>query len=306
MKKLTFSILAAGLAALTLASCGGDAVETTGGKTTSGATPTGSASTTATTSPATSTTPDVSTPAKSEEATEPTVTPSTPATEETETTEATEPTTEATEPTTSTDDPATPGIPENLYYAIDVDITIIDGNAGIVFSGADTNNFVMWQLAIGEYGDGMLYLRPHVWQNGGGRCIEDIYLNLDVPGLENVSAEYDVQHHMTIRVFNDGIVETLIDGVSCGTTDSVASMILTDQLGLIGFRCDAYSNGTIPEKGAFDNLKITDGTGAVLYEDDFSDENSALCSGLIDGTNIVLEDGVLMVSGKILKMTYVD
>lgn len=304
MKKITLSILAAGLAAMTLASCGGDAVDTTAGSGNTTATPAVSVPTTKTpepTTPATTATTPATTPA-SEVTTDPTVAPSTPAETSAEATTAT------TEPTPAPSTPKTNGgeTIENLYYAIDVDITIIDGNAGIVFAGANNNNFVMWQLAIGEHNDGNLWLRPHTWVNGGGRCIEEIVLNEDVAGLENVSADYNVKHHMTIRVFKDGTVETLIDSVSVGTTDAVADMILTDTIGLIGFRCDAYNNGTIPEVGLFDNLKITDASGAVLYEDDFSSEGSTLCEALVDGNQVVLENGALKVSGKYLNMTDVE
>lgn len=279
MKKLTLSLLAAGLAALTLASCGGDAVETTAGKTPSGSTPSGSVSVSATT-------PDGSTPVVT---TKPTAAPSTPA---------------ATSGTTSNSvtPPSTPGATEDLAYTIDVDLTIVDGNAGIIFSGTDASNFVMWQLAVGEYDDGCLWLRPHTWTNGNGRCVEEICLNTDVEALANVSADLGVKYRMTLRVFNDGSIETLIDGISAGTTDAAASMVLTDTVGLIGFRCDAYKNGTVPEIGAFDNLKITNAAGEVLYEDDFSSEDSTLCSALIDGNKVVLEDGALKITGKYLNM----
>ena len=152
MKKITLSILAAGLAAMTLASCGGDAVDTTAGSGNTTATPAVSVPTTKTpesTTPATTAT----TPA-SEVTTEPTAAPSTPAETSAEATTAT------TEPTAAPSTPKTNGgeTIENLYYAIDVDITIVDGNAGIVFAGANSSNFVMWQLAIGEHNDGNLWL----------------------------------------------------------------------------------------------------------------------------------------------------
>lgn len=262
MKKLAICILAAGLAALTLASCDSKPETTTaaGGN---------------------ATTPAATTAKAPVQTTAPASTGSTPS-----------------------DKPTEPAGIEfgNLFYTIDVDIALVDGNAGIVFSGLNNSNFLMWQLGIGEYNDGNIYLRPHFWENGAALCFEDVVLG-EQPGLEEISAEYGVQHHMTVRVSDTGIIETLIDGVSVYTTDVVSDLVLTDELGMVGFRCEAYAGGSILEIGTFDNFKITGANGEVLYEDDFSDENSTLCEAVLDDNHAVLEDGVLLVTGKYLIMT---
>ncbi|MGM9637427.1 MAG: hypothetical protein ACI3YK_05505 [Eubacteriales bacterium] len=268
MKKIILTILAAGLAALTLASCSGE-TETT---TTAGTT----------TTPVVTT---ASSPATSEQTTPAATTNETP-----ETTPAV---------TTNEDPEVTPDA--SLRYSIDLDLTIIDGNAGIVFGGKDGNNFVMWQLAIGEYDDGNLYFRPHTWVNGGAACINEIVIN-DIEGLTDISCEYGTTYHMTIRVMTDGYVTTLINNVEIDYTDDIASLLPTDEIGLIGFRCDAYKQGTIPEIGGFDNLVIADGKGNILYQDDFSDPDDSLLYTLLSCDSVVIDDGVLTVTGKFLDM----
>lgn len=280
MKKLAISILAAGLAALTLASCGGEAAESTSGSdggTASVETTTGAAS--------------EATPKTNPEATAGTTTQK-PAETDTPSTETATATNQTPDPTKAEEsDPF-----GNLFYTIDCDITIVDGNAGIAFSGLSNRDFLMWQLAIGEHNDGNLYLRPHFWLSGTAVAYEEIVIN-EQDGLENITVGYGETYNMVIRVSDTGVIETLINGVSVYTTDGLNDLVLTDELGAFGFRCAIYGGGGTPEVGVYDNLKITDAAGAVLYEDDFSDENSLLCSQLLTDNRAVLEDGALKVTG---------
>lgn len=265
MKKTILTILAAGLAALTLASCSGEP-ETT-------STPASTTDNTVVTTPEVTTSTPVST------------------------TDNTVVTTPAV--TTNKDPEVTPD--EGLRYSIDLDLTIIDGNAGIIFGGKDNNNFVMWQLAIGEHEDGNLYFRPHTWVNGGGACIAEVVVN-DVEGLSDISCEYGTTYHMTIRVMADGSITTLINNVEIDNTNDVASLLPADEIGMIGFRCDAYKQGTVPEIGGFDNLVIADGNGDILYQDDFSNPADSLLYTLLACDSVVVDDGVLTVTGKYLNM----
>lgn len=276
MKKLLLTLLVAGLAALTLASCSGETETTTSGTTTA-------APTTTTTVAAT---PDVTT-EKNPDTTPAVTTENTPVTTPVQTTNKTP--------------EVIPYVDANLRYSIDMDLTIIDGNAGIVFGGKDGSNFIMWQLAIGEYSDGNLYFRPHTWVNGSAACINEIRVN-EVEGLTDISCEYGATHHLTIRVLKDGTVKTLINNVLIDTTDAIANLLPTDEVGMIGVRCDAYNNGTISEIGSFDNLVIADGEGNVLYQDDFSDDSESLLYTLLSCDSVIIKDGALVVTGKFLDM----
>lgn len=219
-------------------------------------------------------------------------------------------TTAATTPkaTTTTSNTVTPEPePGGLVFTIDVDITLEDGNAGIVFQGQDTNNFMMWQLAIGEYNDGNLYFRPHSWESGAGRCIDNIVIN-EIAGLEDINTDYGETYHMTVKIADNGVVTTLINGVVIETTDSYSYLLDYESIGLIGFRCDAYNNGTIPEVGVFDNFIIKDGEGNTILDETFDSAENMFCASIIASypSNAEVVDGALKVTGKVLYMTEIN
>jgi hypothetical protein len=160
----------------------------------------------------------------------------------------------------------------------------------------------MWQLAIGEYNDGNLYLRPHKWENGSAACLYEKKLN-EIEGLTDISTEMGSTYHMKLVLYKNGQIDTYVNDVLVDSTDEVANMLFEGDIGMIGFRCDAYAQGTIPEVGTYDNLVVADGTGKILLNETFDSAETMFCS---DITSAELVNGALQVTGKTLYMTYID
>ena len=179
-------------------------------------------------------------------------------------------------------------------YTIDVDITIIDGNTGIVFAGEDRENFLMWQLAIGEYDDGVIYLRPHEWTGNNPVALE----NIEIPSSV-AAAEYDTVIHMQLQI-NDGTVTTYINGTKMDERD----MDYTDY-DMFGFRSDAYRNATIMEVGAFDNVVIKNSKGEVVFSENFDGDDHYFSDYMEDGDGYV-EEGQLVVGGEYKTLVMAD
>lgn len=210
----------------------------------------------------------------------PTATPTQEATAEVSTAIPTEGSTEKPTPTPTEQPKADASV-----YTIDVDITIIDGNAGIVFAGYDETEFLMWQLAIGEKNDGNLYLRPHNWIGGNPSVIEEIKIDSSV-----ATAEYNKPIHMQLKVADDTVV-TYINGTEVASTD-----VEWCEFGMIGLRCDMYNNATIHEVGSFDNFKITNSLGEVVFNETFENENHYFADYMQEDDGH-LENGQLVVGG---------
>lgn len=213
----------------------------------------------------------------------------TPTQDATATATTTQTATEAPTPTPS----AKPKVDYSVY-TIDVDITIIDGNTGIVFAGEDRDNFLMWQLAIGEYNDGKLYLRPHEWTGNNPVALE----NIEVPSSV-AAAEYDTTIHMQLQI-NDGTVTTYINGTEVDERD----MDYTDY-DMFGFRSDAYKDSTIMEVGAFDNVVIKNSAGEVVFSETFDSDDHYFSDYMEEGDGYV-EDGKLVVGGEYKTLVMAD
>lgn len=141
-------------------------------------------------------------------------------------------------------------------YTFEADFTIKNAAAGFVFRARDAENFYMWLLdqrpALGAGDDGdssQLYLREHSWVDGNFVVLKTVPVGL---------AEPSVQHHMTIDVQGQQIT-TSIDGEQVDTTVDA-----THSRGTIGFR--EFTS----EHALFDNVRVTDPAGKVLFSDEFA------------------------------------
>lgn len=136
----------------------------------------------------------------------------------------------------------------------------------------------MWQFNVVDHkdssGNGLLYLRPHIWTNG----------TPNYSGYErNINSYFtadqmvNTQRHIKLEVSNDAI-KTYIDDT---LVDTFANSDAID--GKVGFR-----SGAAGETGNFDNFKVTaydeEGNETVKHDYNFDDNRNPFTSGkIVDG-----------------------
>ena len=157
--------------------------------------------------------------------------------------------------------------PEN--YSIDFDFNLIKDDAGFLFAGKDTNNFLMWQINTFEKKfNGAMSFRPHQWVNGQASCFFEAKIDDLAPGLIGKDAYFNTKHHMRIEVRGKEIT-TFLNGTQIDkrTNEHAA-------YGKIGFRHTTVANDC-DEQAAYDNIVIKDmDTDATLFEDCFDDPSN--------------------------------
>lgn len=159
-------------------------------------------------------------------------------------------------------------------YELDVDFDIKQLAAGVIFAAKNKNNYYMWQVSIAK--DKPL-LRPHIWHNANGKCIENKPIDIDIKAGET--------HHLKIVVENARIAKTYIDGKIVDTREG------DFEYGNFGFRqCEEYDIRK-NEQAYFDNFKVTS-NGKTLIEDDFSKSKSIFKYGEIVGGRFYVEGPV--------------
>lgn len=146
----------------------------------------------------------------------------------------------------------------NDPYTVEYDMTLVDGNAAIIFASTGTVNYYMWQLNTSDT-DGVL-LRRHVYNNSSNPWFDNVQVNAfskaDMKGKT---------HHWRHEI--DGSkVTTFIDDVKI---DEFNSQFGNVAFGKIGLRVDNTS--TVNEEAYFDNILVTvrnaAGDKVVLSED---------------------------------------
>jgi alpha-L-rhamnosidase len=133
---------------------------------------------------------------------------------------------------------------EPVHFTLELDVTLLNDNAGIMFAAQDVNNMFMW--SINTYDETYPLLRRHVYINGNP-TYEDIPIGSHFSKTDLI----DVEHHLTIEVENQEI-KTYIDDILIDThTDN--SGRLTN--GYVGFR--AYNGNNTDEVALYDNVVLT-------------------------------------------------
>ena len=130
-------------------------------------------------------------------------------------------------------------------YTIEADLTLLNGNAGIVFGAVSGGDYCMWQVNTDLEGDYPV-IRRYIYINGKPEISNGPYLQLTKADLMNR------EHHVKISI--DGSrVDTYIDNV---LADSYTDKDGRIGKGEIGLRVD--NNGIIDETAYFDNLTVTE------------------------------------------------
>ena len=171
----------------------------------------------------------------------------------------------------------------HLTYDLDLDFIVERDNAGIIFSGYDTNNFHMWGINIRD--KGTPFLRRHVKTNGSFATSD-----ADLGAFFSKADLTNSLHHLKISV-RGNVVQTYIDGQLVDTYSDTSGRLIN---GLVGFR--AYYDRTMNETAYYDNIKVTtyngaeDTQGTVTFSEDFEGAGMAFS----DGTVVVKENSKML------------
>ena len=171
----------------------------------------------------------------------------------------------------------------NLAYDVELDFIVERDNAGIIFSGYDTNNFHMWGINIRD--KGTPFLRRHVKTNGSFATSD-----ADLGAFFSKADLTNSLHHLKISVRRN-VVQTYIDGQLVDTYSDTSGRLTN---GLVGFR--AYYDRTMNETAYYDNIKVTtyndaeDTQGTVTFSEDFEGAGMAFS----DGTVVVKENSKML------------
>ncbi len=171
----------------------------------------------------------------------------------------------------------------NLAYDVELDFIVERDNAGIIFSGYDTNNFHMWGINIRD--KATPFLRRHVKTNGSFATSD-----ADLGAFFSKADLTNALHHLKISV-RGNVVQTYIDGQLVDTYSDTSGRLVN---GLVGFR--AYYDRTMNETAYYDNIKVTtyndteDTQGTVTFSEDFEGAGMAFN----DGTIVVKEGSKML------------
>ena len=171
----------------------------------------------------------------------------------------------------------------NLAYDVELDFIVERDNAGIIFSGYDTNNFHMWGINIRD--KATPFLRRHVKTNGSFATSD-----ADLGAFFSKADLTNALHHLKISV-RGNVVQTYIDGQLVDTYSDTSGRLVN---GLVGFR--AYYDRTMNETAYYDNIKVTtyndteDTQGTVTFSEDFEGAGMAFS----DGTIVVKEGSKML------------
>ena len=154
-------------------------------------------------------------------------------------------------------------------YTVEAKFEIAHTAAGICFAQQDASNFYMWQFNT----EGSVpRFRPHRWSGGNAACLA----NVDLTGKVNL--QNDHEYSVRIEVSNNGKhAATYLEGILIDERDGDFSF------GRIGIREDRGETDQKAEIAYFDDFKVSDENGKVLFAEDFSSTNSFSAGMVVDG-----------------------
>ena len=156
-------------------------------------------------------------------------------------------------------------------YTIDWDFEIYGRAASLLFSGTDSNNFLMWQFNSREGS-----FKPHQRVGGTYKTLTSVKISQSTDSVYNIlqgngdktsaadTANRGITYHARIQV-TGATVKTWL-GSSADNLTLISTYTYSSQipLGKLGFR---QGDGT--EKAYYDNIVVTDSKGNVVYENRF-------------------------------------
>ncbi len=158
---------------------------------------------------------------------------------------------------------------ENKGYAVEADVTLINGNVGVVFAYTASNNYYMWALNCKDYD--YPAIRRHVYVNSTTPSYSDT--RVDAFSKKDILGK---RHRMRIEVVGS-VVKTYIDGTLVDTY--TASGDITD--GYVGFRTHADDGGPAYVDNVTVNDIASDNTETTRLKEDF-EGGSPLFEGTVE------------------------
>lgn len=166
--------------------------------------------------------------------------------------------------------PAGPALGDGRFAVTTV---IKEKSAGLVFRAADNRNNYLWQLLAGSTG----VLKTHVQTNGGYRVLAERPVGRPVPLGVPIRVEIELAGPR---------IRTYLDGELVDTTEDA-----TYATGTLGFR-----NGST-ESQTYDDVLVTDSSGAVLLAEDFSAGPGAFPGGTVTAGALSVGRGQQLLAG---------
>ena len=151
-------------------------------------------------------------------------------------------------------------------YTLEMDVTLIKDNAGIIFSAANQSYFLMW--GINTFDKSVPILRRHFY-SGGGPSYDDI----DITAF-NKAYLLNTERKLKIEV-KGNVIKTYIGPYLVDSYEDNSGLLC---LGDIGFRAH---KGNSDEIAYYDNVVLTDystGEAVVVLSEDFEGEDNILGS----------------------------
>ncbi|MBQ8827754.1 MAG: hypothetical protein IJZ90_01250, partial [Clostridia bacterium] len=185
--------------------------------------------------------------------------------------------------------------PEN--FVIEGDFKIKSQSTGICFGVRDKKNYVYMQINAVNSSYGAVLLRPHVFNAGALKDRKEI----DISNAIGYTASEIIGKTIHIKIaVENGIIKTYFNN----STEPVYTYSVPDTaafnsegkftLGKLMFRHVTNDNYSLEEIALWDNLKVTDENGNVIFEETFDDDDS----GFETGDGICVENGTLNLGKK--------
>jgi alpha-L-rhamnosidase len=164
----------------------------------------------------------------------------------------------------------------DTHFIITADLTLLNDNAGLIFSAKDQSNFYMW--AINTHDADAPLIRRHSYTGGN-----PAWSQVNIGNYFSKSDLLNQQRRLKIEVIGNTI-KTFIDEQLVDTYNDISAQAI---VGGIGFR--SYYGDNTNEIASWDNIVFTnyeDGQPVILLSEDFETENNPF-----DGGEITIENG---------------
>jgi alpha-L-rhamnosidase len=155
------------------------------------------------------------------------------------------------------------------HFTLEADVTVVNDNAAIIFSAANTSLFYMWSINTHDDANEPL-LRRHFYN--GNFSVSDVKFGQHYSKAGLINHERHLKIDITGNVIKTYIDNVLIDTYTATETNLVPSGV--------GFR--AFKEPGLDEKAYWDNIVLTnyvDGQPEIVLSEDFETGNNFFCNG---------------------------
>ena len=190
-------------------------------------------------------------------------------------------------------------------YTIDFDFAIENAAQGFCFHMDDVNNYFLWQINAWNNRNSSkgVLLRPHVMSNGSWADRPTLsgstLVDTDISAALGYDTDTIVNAVIHQRVVVNGTHVQFWFGPDEENLTLAYEMDYIREMPLkhLGVRHSTASNGAGVENGYYDNFRVTDGEGNVIYAEDFSDPTKVGYARTGNDSTISMEDGKLSIHG---------